>query len=327
MGSRYDISNLVEEIEKIESKEGPVEKKEEKSVYWKATLGEKEKRAEFIIRPLENLDSETNHPWVQRDAHMFPFQNKKFCYQPCPRMFDKNSGKKAGTWCKCPICEDKDALYATGDPFKEQIAQKRTPKKRYFGNFLIVKDPRDGGKNEGKVFIYEFGEQIFKKFTAFLANKEIPLAERCYFHPLKGTNFKLIITRKGEQLNYEDSDFSRSSSPMVINNKEATMEEAEAFIQENAYKLREKLLRPEVFKSYADIKEFYDNQGEVENKDNSEKKETKVADTTIKDQPVTARNPVQKVPEVKSVPADELPFDITPSADDEDAKLAKLLES
>lgn len=320
---RYDIDSLVSDIEKVENaKEAPEKKEEKRSEYLKLTLPDNVKRMEYVLRLLENPDSETSQPWVQRDAHMFPYPNRKFCYQPCPKRRDILAGIKPAA--KCPICEDKDRLYDTGDPAKEQMGQKRTPKKRYFYNVLVVKDPRENGKNEGKVFIFEMGDQLQKKCAAFLTNKEIPASDRCFFHPLKGTNLKVVMTKKSEQLNYDDSEFSRSTSPLVVNNKEiTTMEEAEAFITQNCFKLREKLLAPTVYRSYEEIKEYYDNQGEVEKKKDSPKPSDPFADKTIDNQKVTARNPVQKVPEIKTVTEEELPFSVT--QDDDDAKLEALL--
>jgi len=131
------------------------------------------------------------------------------------------------------------------------------------------------------------------------------------------------MTKKSEQLNYDDSEFSRSTSPLVVNNKEiTTMEEAEVFINQNCFKLREKLLVDTAYKSYEEIKEYYDNQGEVEKKKDAPKADP-FADKTIDNQNVTARNPVQKVPEIKTVTEEELPFSVTP--DDDDAKLEALL--
>ena len=329
MGDEYDIQGLVADIEKADSaKEAPTKKEEKSSSdFWKPTIPDDKKQADYLIRFLKNPDSETNQPWVQRDAHMFPFPNGKFCYQPCPKRQDYNAGIKNGR--KCPICEEKDRLYATGDPAKEQMGQKRNPKKRFYYNVLVVKDPRENGKNEGKVFIFEAGDQIQGKCTKFLADKEIPAENRCFFHPVKGTNFKLIMTKKqsttGAQTNYEDSEFCRNPSPMVIKNKEVTLEEAKGFIENNCFKLREKLLIDTAFKSYEELKDFYENQGKFSDK----KQADPFDDKTIDNQKVTARNPEAKVPAekiaVKEVTEEELPFSVTP--DDDDAKLEALLNS
>lgn len=318
---KYDLNALLENISKAESG-GSGEQKQ--SDFWKPTLEKGESRVEYTIRFLPNPDSEDGFPYVERAAHMITFPNGKFMYEPCRK---KTKGEP------CPICEHVNDLYNSEDPAKEKIGSKRFSKKRFFQNVLIVKDPRDGGKNEGKVMIYEAGSQINDKCKEFLTNQEIKASERIFFHPTKGTDFKLVIVEKSGFPNYEKSDFVRSSSPIEVDGKELDLDEAEAFIEEKAFKLNEKLMDDKFFKSYDELKALYENQGVPVKKDDkkSSGKEEEVeptiddeVDTTIKGDEVKSRNPSEKA-EVSQEVEEDLPFEPDAPEDDEDAELAALL--
>lgn len=325
--NKYDLNALLGDIEKSETK-----KDEYSSDYWKPTIEKGEERVEYVIRFLENPDSKTNSPWVERAAHMFNFPSK-FIYEPCPKKVMKE---------KCYICEEVSELYNSGDPNKKNIGQKRFSKGRFFHNILIVKDPREGGKNEGKVMIFECGKQVHDKCIEFLKNKDLDPSERVYFHPTMGTNFRLILTWKSDYPNYDKSDFFRKSTPIEINGEELDIDDAEKFIEKNCFKLEEKLLGEKAFKTYDELKELYLNQGVVDEdakKDNdNDDVDTDAAeeveetiDETIKEEKVQARNPKKKVKiekEVEEVDEDDEEVENLVDEDDsnEDEELAALLE-
>ena len=60
----------------------------------------------------------------------------------------------------CPICEKNRELW--NSPYKEDEAVARTRKRKmhYIANILVLKDEKHP-ENEGKVFLYDFGPQIF----------------------------------------------------------------------------------------------------------------------------------------------------------------------
>ena len=321
---KYDLKAILNELEKTETSSG---NSDYKSDFWKPTIEKGEERVEYVIRFLPNPDSKTNFPWVERAVHMFSFANGKFIYEPC-----KKKAKKE----PCYICEEVAKMYSSGDPSQENLGAKRFSRKRFFHNIVVVKDPREGGKNEGKVMVFECGDQVYEKCSEFLRNKDLDPADRIYFHPTNGTDFKLVITWKSNFQNYEKSDFLRKTSAITINKKELSEDEAEKFIDENAIKLNERLMADKVFKDYETLKELYLNQGQVADKKKAPKQEKQeeevvvnevVSDETINKKPVKARNPVNKVEPEPEPEEDDTPFeeDNADDATDEDAELEALL--
>lgn len=325
--SKYNLDSLLGELKKNEDKTGSSDRS---SDFWKPTLDKGEERAEYIIRFLPNPDSDGSSPWVERPAHMFSFPNGKFIYEPCPK---KAKGEK------CFICEEVSELYASGDPTKEAIGGKRFAKQRIFYNVLVIKDPRDGGVNEGKVMIYEAGKQVHTKCIEFIKNEDLEPIERLFFHPTHGTNFKLVMTWQSDFPNYDKSDFLRKSSPLEIDGEEVSEEKAESFIAQKAFKLNDKLMNDKVFKSYEDGKALYLNQGTMPEKkstassSNGEEVEPDIedvdeTDVTIKDKPIQSRNPAkQERVQVEDEDDDTVPFDQDDEEDEDDEEaLARLLE-
>jgi len=319
----FNLKSILNELEKKEDKGA----KNFSSDFWKPTIEKGQDTIDYRLRFLPNPDSENGFCWVERFAHMFTFPNKKYTYQACPK---RNNGDK------CYYCEEKDKLYATGDSEKETLGQKRCAKLRYFYNVLILEDPRDGGKNVGKVLIYEAGIQVHEKLTKFLYNKKIPESERIFYHPTQGCDFTLTLKMKkttgGDFQNYDDSEFDRSISPITLDGKELSYEEATEFIDTKCFKLNERILSPKAYKDYETLKETYVNQGMVEPK--NDKKKSKEAeeigttlDETIKNEKVETRNPTKKVEVEKEVEDDDLPEtgDDDDVETDEDAELDALL--
>jgi hypothetical protein len=327
---KYDLGNLLKEIEKTK---GAKESDDSKSVFWKPTLDKDQERAEYIIRFLPNTDSVNGMPWIERRAHMFKFASGKFMYEPCP--------KKAGKG-ECFACEEVAKLYATKEQDQMEIGGKRFAKQRFFMNVLVVKDPRENGKNEGKIMVYEFGDQIHNKCLSFLSCAEIEPEERVFFHPTMGTNFNLVIKWKKDYQNYDDADFARKTSAIKIDNKVLSLEEAEEFIEKNSYKLNEKLLDSKCFKTYEDIKSTYLNQGNK--KTERTKARTETTGTEVGEdnelvpdflKPTPKAEPEVKVATKKVDPPkitpkkeedEDLPFDAASSNDNEDAELEALLK-
>jgi hypothetical protein len=322
--SKYDLGGLLDELEKSDSSSG-TQNGDYQSDFWKPTLEKGEERAEYVIRFLPNLDSKTSAPWIERAAHMFNFPSGKFIYEPC--------GKKANG-DPCYICEEVSEMYKSGDMELEEMGAKRFSKKRVFHNVLIVSDPRDGGKNEGKVMIYECGKQIHNKCIEFLKNKDLDPEERMYFHPTEGTNFRMVMTWKMKYQNYDSSDFLRKPSALEVEGESLTMKKAEAFIDENCYSLNERLMGEKAFKDYDTLKGLYLNQGvKTEDPKPSKKKEEEEIDETIENEKVEARNPEKKEKvkaetkksETKKSEPEDAPFDTEDENLDEDAELEALL--
>lgn len=247
MSKKYNIGNILKELK---SSEGSGEKKEFSSDYLKVSLDKDQTEMEVVLRFLPNPDSSTSVPWVFRPAHMIKFANGNFMYEPCPKKQKKG---------ECPICEEVNSMYQSQNPKLEATAGKQFAKKRYFHNVLVVKDPRNNGENEGKVFIYEYGKQVHDICLEALQDDDEPLV---YFDPVDGANFKLKIIKSGKDgyPSYTKSKFLKAS-PLEVDGDEVDEDSGDDFVSENCHKLNEKLMSDKVFKSADELRSLYDNQG------------------------------------------------------------------
>lgn len=124
---------------------------------------------------------------------------------------------------------------------------------KFISNILVLKDPSNTD-NEGKVFLFEYGQQIFTK----IKNKMSPdegFEDEAFdpFDPWEGANFKIKVISKEMNIdgktvkmpNYESSEFSGQS-------KIGSDDEIEA-VYGKEYSLAE-FVDPKRFKSYDDLK-------------------------------------------------------------------------
>ena len=295
--------------------------------FWRPTIEKGQERVEYIIRFLPNPDSIDGVPNVDRYSHMVNFPNGKYLSVPC--------AKKSGKDDNCYICEDTAKGFKSDIVSQQNLAKARYAKARYFYNILVIRDPREDGKHEGKIYMFEAGKQIQDKCSEFVVNEEIREEDRNFYDPLVGTNFKLVVTIKSEYSNYDKTDFMRSTSAIEFNGKKITSEEeGDEFVEKNCFKLNEVLFKDKLFKSYDEIKELYLNQGEVKSagsKKPSFKKEEEIdeeeEDRTVKNKKIEVRNPPKpKKVEPEEEPEDEDEDSATGTDDDEDEELARLLD-
>lgn len=323
MASKYDVSALVNKLNEKEKARENGGSSNFPTDMWRPTIEKGEKRVEYVIRFLENPDSITGFANVDRHAHMVKFANGKYLSQPC--------SKKANKEDSCYICEVVDVMFKSKQVTQENIAKAQYAKARYFYNILVIQDPRDDGKNEGKVFLFEAGKQIQDKCNEFLKNKQIKESERCFFHPLKGTNFEIVVTIKSDFPNYDLSNFMRSCSPMEINGKEVkTIEEGEKFCAEKCFKLNEYLFQDKFFKPYDEIKQLYLNQGMTSKDKNKQttKEHEEVDEVEEKPKKPEMKTTVKSKPPEPEEEDETEPFEEDESEtteDSEDDELARLL--
>jgi hypothetical protein len=201
-----DLRNKIKEEQK--QKEA-ASKGKDKSFIFKPILDKKAAQVKYVVRILPNVHQpENKYPWVEASAHMFRRADGKFIYTLCPFTYH---GKDA----KCPICEKSKAYFATQDAADEKRALDLWRKPRSFINVLVVEDPRSGEESqEGKVVIWEIGKKLQQKLSIAFNDKKIN-----FWHPLKGHNFNLIITRQGEYDNYDNCDFEFTATPIAGTDK------------------------------------------------------------------------------------------------------------
>lgn len=189
-------------IKKIESDKGGSSFKDERMY----TPDKDDKgNAEVVIRFLPSKD--TDAPWIKYDSHFFTGVGGVFS-EPCP----KNIGHK------CPACDYTWANWKKGDDENNAPFRKYMSKQQYIMNILIVKD-KIHPENNGKVFLFRFGKQIFDKITERHAEQDFVLDW------YEGKNFKLVVKTKAKGPNYESSYFSDDATPVGDDEKiESLME-------------------------------------------------------------------------------------------------------
>ena len=190
-----------------------------------------------VIRFLPAPDGE-ELPWAKLYTHAF---------QGTGGWFIENSLATLGQ--KDPVSEYNSQLWNSGIESDKEIARKQKRKLSYYANIYVVKDSANP-HNEGQVFLYKFGKEIFDKITAAMQPEfedEDPINP---FDFWAGANFKLKIKKVAGYWNYDSSEFDRQSA--LLDDDDAM----EAILKKE-YSLAE-LVAPDQFKSYDELKKRLD---------------------------------------------------------------------
>lgn len=165
--------------------------------YWKLT---KDKSGNGVaeIRFLPELPEQV--PVVKLFNHYFE-NNKKWFIGNCPTSIN----------LPCPVCENNKDLWATGTKENQDTVKSRKRKLHYISNIVVIKDPLNP-ENEGKVFLFKYGQKIYEKLLAKIKplydfeEKVNPFdVEEGANFILKGTNVKL---GDKETFSYDQSAFN-----------------------------------------------------------------------------------------------------------------------
>lgn len=184
-----------------------------------------------------------NVPWAK--LHRFSFKSEL-----TGKWYIANSPTTLGRDHKDPMVEFNNALYATKETEKIELAKKQKMKKMYFANILVVNDPADPSKN-GQVFLFRFGQKIFDKILlAMKPNNEgidpddwvLPIDP---FSPDTGANFNLRMVRVNGQASFDTSSFGKSK-PLASNDADI-----EAIL--NKCKSIAAITAPDKFQSYEEL--------------------------------------------------------------------------
>lgn len=126
---------------------------------------------------------------------------------------------------------------------KQARDQKR--RKKYVSNIYVIKDS-GAPENEGKVFRYEYGAKIWGKLNDLMNptfDDEKPVNP---FDFWEGANFKLKVTGKGRDTNYDKSEFDSPSA--LFDGDDTKLEE----VWKSQHSLKA-LISADKFKSYAEL--------------------------------------------------------------------------
>ena len=150
-----------------------------------------------IIRFLPACEGEDN-PIIQLYSHGFQIGERWFI-ENCPSTLGRDH--------KCPVCTENSELWNTGLEENKQIARSRKRQKSYYSNILVISDPKHP-ENEGKTFVFRYGEKIHGKIQDAIKPEE-GLGDEPYdpFDLWEGANFRLIIRRVEGYRNYDKSKF------------------------------------------------------------------------------------------------------------------------
>lgn len=204
MSGKYKFDwNKVKEDVKDSGKKGGFKADER---FWKPTVDDKG-NATAIIRFLPDAEGT---PFVKFYNHNFNYMLdgvKKYWIRNCVNTFGYDR--------ECPICKKNQEYWNSSFESDKAIASQRKRKLNFIANILVVKNPAKP-EDEGKVFVYQFGQKIYDKIKdkMFPSDEMKALGEGSYdeyvpFDLYDGADFKLVQVKQGEFPNYDKSEFNK----------------------------------------------------------------------------------------------------------------------
>jgi len=225
--SKNSIQNLIKKLDESSKKDYKDDR------FWRPEQ-DKMGNGFAIIRFLPNAEGQ-NDSYVKLFSHAF---------QGPGGWYIENSLTTIGE--KDPVSELNTQLWNTGSEEDKNIARLRKRKANYISNILVIKDEANP-QNEGKVFLFKYGQKIFDK----IQEKAKPeFKDEDPFDPfnfITGANFKLKIRKVGGYTNYDKSEFDSQS--VLLNGDKAKMKD----VYDSLYNLSE-FIDLKNFKSYDELK-------------------------------------------------------------------------
>jgi len=227
-----DLNKLTAAVDKLNEKAG----REVDGRFWQPTR-DKAGNGFAEIRFLPAPAGE-DVPWARLFTHAFE--------GPTGLWYIENSLTSLGE--PDPVSEHNRMLWATGSDANRALVSKRKRKQVYICNVLVIKDPANPD-NEGKVFLYKFGQKIWGKIQSCLhpdPGTDDPIN---VFDFWDGANFKLKIRTVDKYPNYDMSQFG---APKALSEDDEKLEE----IWKQCHSLAE-LVSPDKFKSYGELEKHF----------------------------------------------------------------------
>ncbi len=158
---------------------------------WKPTPNKEKTGGGAVVRLLPGPDGT---PFVKLFTHMFQGPEDDWFAENCPTTLGGD----------CPVCKANRGYYKDG---RSDLAAGKSRKKKYISNIYVIKDPANP-ENEGKVFLWRYGQQIFDIIQrAMFPDEGLGDVPVDVFDVKEGANLKVRITFKGQYPNYESSTF------------------------------------------------------------------------------------------------------------------------
>lgn len=234
--SKNSLETYAEEMKKLKTSSY-----QEDTRFWNLTA-DKAGNGRAIIRFLPPIKGEPA-PFVKYFAHGFQVGTSWYI-ENCPTSLSGGA--------RCPVCEENNVLWGESTDDKhpsKAIVRKRKRVLNYVSNILVVKDDAEPSNN-GKVFLFRYGKQIFEKIEEALNPKYEDEEKLNPFDFWAGANFILKQKMVDSYKNFTDSKFDRVSA--ISGNDEEIKK-----IWESQYPLRP-FIDPSNYKPFDELKRNFD---------------------------------------------------------------------
>jgi len=229
---RNTAQALLKKVQEASTKKGESQVSDER--FWQPTV-DSNGNGFAVIRFLPSK-TEEDLPFVKSYSHGFKVGSKWFI-EECPTTIGE----------KCPVCDSNSELWNSGFENDKKIVRERKRRLRFISNILVIKDPKNP-ENEGKIFLFGYGQKIYDKLvTAMNPPEEYGEDPRDPFGFFDGCVVKLKIKNKDGYRNYDDTTVEPASD-LYDGDEEKLME-----VLEKMYDLSE-FTNPKKFKSYEQLK-------------------------------------------------------------------------
>lgn len=238
-------AQLEKAVSGLEANSSGKKTREEDTRFWKLKPDD-QGNAAAIIRFLPNVHEEDEMPWVKVDS--FGFKNES-----TGKWYFNNSLTTIGK--EDPVYKDNGRLWnEVGTEEAKAIVKNRRKNTTQIFNIYVVKDVNHP-ENEGKVFLFRAGKQIFGMIQAEAKPEEDALGdskEPVYVWDLwEGANFRFKAYTEAKFLKYDKSTFDSKSE--FLKGDEDKIEE----VLKQCHKLSQ-FVAPDQFKSYEDLQKELD---------------------------------------------------------------------
>ena len=228
--SRGSFDTLLKQVEKMST---TTTESNDTGKEWKLSV-DKAGNGSAVIRFLPPSKGEDSY-WVRLWTHGFQ--------GPMGKWYIENSLTTLNQ--PDPVSELNTKLWNTGADADKETARKQKRRLSYYSNILVVSDPANP-ENEGKVFLYRYGQKIFEMIQDVI-KPELPTVDPINpFDPWEGVDFALLARNVAGYRNYDKSKFGSKVRPV------AESDEAIDAIWAQQYSLNE-IVDPSQFKSYDEL--------------------------------------------------------------------------
>ena len=112
----------------------------------------------------------------------------------------------------CPVCKKNMEYWNSAFESDKKLASQRKRKLNFVSNILVIKNPANPD-DEGKVFLYQYGQKIYDKMKQLMFPSDEDMLDPDFksFIPFdleEGADFLLKVKKQGDFPNYDDSKFS-----------------------------------------------------------------------------------------------------------------------